>query len=111
MDENMNFINDEEIFSKVKELMERLEKNQELQDLAERNGLDVKNSVRLNSDTQNNVAISIVALLLARKANDPKYRTLTHTGLQKRRLKADIINTYKGQANQIIQKYRDSKVI
>jgi len=104
-------LNDEQIFSDVVALMEKLQKNQELQDLAERNGLDVKNSIRLNKTTQDNVAIATVALLLARRAGDPKYRTLTQTGLQKRRLKAEIINEYKGLANQLIQKYRGSKTV
>jgi hypothetical protein len=107
----MDFVNDEEIFSKVTTLMEKIEKNQELQDLAERNGLDVKNSIRLCPTTQNNTAIAVTALLLAQKANDPKFKTLSQVGLQKRKLKAEIINDYKDQAIQLIQKYRDTKSV
>lgn len=104
-------MNDEEIFSKVVGIMDRIQQNQQLQELSERNGLDVKNSVRLNKDTQDNVAIAVVSLLLAQKAGDPKYLKLTQTGLQKRRLKAEIINDYKASANQLIQKYKDSKSV
>lgn len=111
MNEEMDYMNDEAIFSRVATIMEKLQKDQELQDLAERNGLDVKNSIRLTATTQDNVAIAMVALLLAQKAGDPKYRTLTQTGLQKRRIKAELINTYKDQASQLIKKYRDSKSV
>lgn len=106
-----DFVNDEEIFSKVTALMEKLQKDQELQDLAERNGLDVKNGIRLSPTTQDNIAVAVTALLLAKKANDPKYRTLTQTGLQKRKLKTELINDYKAQALQLIQKYKDSKAV
>jgi len=108
MDENMDFMNDEEIFSKVDTLMNRLKKNQELQELSERNGLDVKNTVRLTDDALNNVAVSVVSLMLAQRSGDPRYKKLTLTGLQKRSLKADIINSYKNQANQIIKQYKSS---
>jgi hypothetical protein len=107
--EGMNFMDDEAIFSKVTTIMEKLQKDQELQDLAERNGLDVKNTVRLTSTSQDNIAVAMVALLLAEKAGDPKFNTLKHVGLQKRKLKAEIINAYKDQALQLIQKYKESK--
>lgn len=107
----MDFMNDDEVYSKVSTLMQQLDKNQQLQDLAESNGLDVKNSIRLNNDTKRNVAVAVVSLELARRSNDPKYHTLTQTGLQKRRLKADIINTYKNQANQLINRYYQDKAI
>ena len=110
MDDN-DFMNDEEIFSKVTEIMNKLQQNQELQDLSERNGLDVKNSIRLNKETQDNIAIAVVSLLLAKKSNDPKYRKLTQMGLQKRHMKTEIINDYKASANQLIQKYRQSKSV
>lgn len=111
MNEEMDYMNDEAIFSRVTTIMEKLQKDQELQDLAERNGLDVKNSIRLTATTKDNVAIAMVALLLAQKAGDPKYRTLVQTGLQKRRIKAELINAYKDQASQLIKKYRDSKSV
>lgn len=108
---DVDFMNDEEIFSKVVDIMDRLQKNQELQELSERNGLDVKNSIRLNKETQDNIAIAVVSLLLAKKSNDPKYLKLTQAGLQKRRLKTEIINDYKASANQLIQKYRETKPV
>lgn len=111
MNEEVDLMNDEEIFSKVESLMTRLQKNQELQDLSERNGLDIKNSIRLTADTSNNIAVSVVSLMLAKRSGDPRYRKLTQTGLQKRSLKAEIINSYKNQANQIIAKYRDSNKV
>lgn len=107
----MDFMNDEEIFSRVTTLMEKLQKDQELQDLAERNGLDVKNSIRLNQTTQDNVAVAMISLLLAKKSGDPKYRTLVQTGLQKRKIKAELINDYKDQALQLIEKYKGSKSV
>ncbi len=107
----IDFMNDEEIFSKVVNIMDRLQKNQELQELSERNGLDVKNSIRLNKETQDNIAIAVVSLLLAKKSGDPKYTKLTQAGLQKRRLKTEIINDYKASANQLIQKYRNEKTV
>ena len=105
MDENIDVINDEEIFSKVKTLMERIKKDQELQELSERNGLDVKNSIKLTNDTAKNIAISVISLMLAKRSNDPDYRKLTQMGMEKRSLKTGIINKYKNQANQLIAKY------
>ncbi len=105
----MNYMNDEAIFSKVTKIMEKLHKDQELQDLAERNGLDVKNTLRLTSTSQDNIAIAMVALLLAERANDPKFKTLEHVGLQKRKLKIELINAYKDEAMQLIKQYKDSK--
>ena len=111
MDENIDVINDEEIFSKVKTLMERIKKDQELQELSERNGLDVKNSIKLTNDTSKNIAISVISLMLAKRSNDPDYRKLTQMGMEKRSLKTEIINTYKNQANQLIAKYNESLVV
>ena len=106
MDENVTNISDEEIFSKVGELLNKLKSNQQLQELAEKNGLEVKNTVKLTDDTINNVAISVVSLLLAKRENDPRYQKLVNTGIQKRSLKTEIINTYKNQANQLIERYK-----
>lgn len=107
--EGMNFMDDEAIFSKVTQVMEKLQKDQELQDLAERNGLDVTNTIRLTSASQDNIAVAVVALLLAEKANDPKFKTLEHMGLQKRKVKTELINEYKDQAIQLIQRYKNQK--
>lgn len=106
MDENVTNISDEVIFSKVGELLNKLKSNQQLQELAEKNGLEVKNTVKLTDDAINNVAISVVSLLLAKRENDPRYRKLVNTGIQKRSLKTEIINTYKNQANQLIERYK-----
>lgn len=110
MSENYDCMSDESIFERLKTLMTKLDKDQELQDLAERNGLDVKNALRLSPTTKDNVAVAMVALLLARKYNDPKYGSLVRTGLEKRQLKAELINDYKDQAQRLIQKYRDNNM-
>ena len=111
MDDEMMLMNDEEVFEKVKKLMDKLDRDQELHELAERNGLDVKSSIRLNPTNKDNVAVSVLALELARRSHDPKYRNLVQSGLQKRKLKTEIINQYKDQANSLIKKYRDSKSV
>lgn len=111
MGEENNFINDEAIFSKVTTIMEKLQKDQELQDLAERNGVNGVNAIRLTPTTQENVAVAAVSLLLAQKSGDSRYRKLSQMGLQKRSLKAEIINDHKDEAIALIKKYRDSKTI
>ena len=103
-----NYMTDEAIFEKLSTLMDGLDRDQELQDLAERNGLDVKNAYRLSPTAKDNIAVSEVALLLAKRSDDPKYRTLVRTGIQKRSLKAEIINAYKDQAQALIQKFRNN---
>jgi hypothetical protein len=99
---------EEEIFSRVKQLMEKLDKDQELQELTERNGLDVKSTLRLNPTTKDNVAVSIAALLLAKSENDPEYTRLVRLGMDHRSLKADLVDKYKDRAMQIIQKYKET---
>ena len=99
---------EEEIFSKVKQLMEKLDKDQELQELSERNGLDVKSTLRLNPTTKDNVAVSIAALLLAKSENDPEYTKLARLGMDHRTTKADLIDKYKDRAMQLIQRYKES---
>lgn len=108
MNEEINVHEDDEIFSKVEELMNRLTKNQKLQSLAEKNGLDVKNSIKLTDDSINNVAISVISLLLAKRNNDSRYKTLVNTGIQKRTLKTEIINDYKAQSIQLINRYKNN---
>lgn len=107
---NSNIMDDDVIFSKVNVLMSKLKQNQDIQELAERNGMDVKNSVKLTEDTSNNIAISIIALLLAKREDDPRYRKLTKMGLKKRSLKTEIINDYKDDAIQLIAKYKSSSL-
>ena len=99
---------EEEIFSKVKQLMEKLDKDQELQELSERNGLDVKSTLRLNPTTKDNVAVSIAALLLAKSENDPEYTKLARLGMDHRSTKIALINAYKDQANQIISRAKNN---
>ena len=98
---------EEQIFNRVKTLMEKLDKDQELQDLTERNGLDVKSTLRLNPTNKDNTAIAITSLLLAQNADDPQFKQLVRLGLDHRSLKADLVEKYKVQAQQLIQKYKD----
>lgn len=105
-DENQAFLSDEDMIAKVDTLMDRINRNQQLQELSQRNGLDVKNSLILTEDTTNNIAVSVISLLLAQRSNDPRYQTLKQAGLQRRTVKADIINSYKDQANQLIARYK-----
>ena len=104
-------MSEEEIFKRVAALMEKLDRDQELQDLTERNGLDVKSSLRLNPTTKDNVAIAMTALLLAKNSNDPRYEELVQKGLDHRTLKADLVDAYKTQAQQLIQKYKASSIV
>ena len=97
-------INDEQIFAYVGKVMGNLEK------LAKENGLDIKNSLELTEENKNRVAIGTVSLILAKRAGDPKYDMLCRTGLQKRALKADIINSYKEEAKQLITKFENRMV-
>jgi hypothetical protein len=82
-----------------------MHQNQKLQQLAEQNNLDIKNTIKLTDDNMMNVAVTLVALSLAKEANDPRYKKLVNTGLQKRSLKLEIINDYKKEANDIIKDY------
>jgi hypothetical protein len=102
-------IPDEAIFSRVEIMMNHLNQNASLQKLAKDNGLDVKNAYELTDENKQKVAVSSVALMLAKRAGDPKYDMLVRTGLQKRELKADIINSYKEEAKQLINKF-ESKI-
>lgn len=98
------------IFSKVQELLSKLEENQQLQKLAKENGLPVKNGVDLTEDTMNNIAVSVVSLLLAKQSGDPDYKRLVQTGVQKRSLKTELVNRYKNQANQLIAECREKRM-
>ena len=97
----------EEIFSKVGQIMTKLEQNKQLQKLALENGLDVKNTIQLTEETTNNIAVAVVALSLAKEANDPDYSALVRAGLSHRKIKTDVINKYKNQANQMIAAYKN----
>ena len=97
-------ISDDAIFSRVNEMLNHLDQTKQLQELAKENGLDVKNALDLSGDNRDRFAIASTALMLAKRAGDPKYDLLVRTGLQKRELKADIINSYKEEAKQLITK-------
>lgn len=107
----MDYAIDSSFYTKAKELLDKLEQNQQLQQLATKNGLDVKNSVQLNEATKNNIATSVIALMLAKQSNDPRYADLVKYGMDHRRTKMDIINDYKDQANQIITRARNNDLI
>lgn len=109
MEGDITSINTDALVERVGKLMDKLDKDQEIQDLAERNGLNASNTIRLTPETKDNVAVSVLCLLLAQQSNDPKYRTLVHAGLEKRKIKNEIIDEYKGTAIQLIKKYKDSK--
>lgn len=102
-------ITDEMIIEHIGKLMTNLKKNEELQALAKQNGLDVKNTVDFKDSTIENISVSIVALLLAKRENDPKYKQLVDYGMQKRSLKTDLINTYKNQAIQFINMWKNNQ--
>jgi hypothetical protein len=102
-------ITDEMIIEHIGKLMTNLKKNEELQALAKQNGLDVKNTIDFKDSTIENISVSIVALLLAKRENDPKYKQLVDYGMQKRSLKTDLINTYKNQAIQFINMWKNNQ--
>lgn len=95
---------DQDIIDKAKTILTKLKQNQELQKLADSNGLDIKNSVNLTDDNIKNLVISVIALMLAKNNDDKRYKQLVRIGVQKRSLKTEIINAYKNQAIQILNK-------
>lgn len=99
-------ITDETIIQHIGELMTKLRKDKELQTLARENGIDVQNTMDLTEDTIEIYVISVVSLLLAKRSGDPNYKTMCSLGLQKRSLKAELINTYKDQAIQLINAWK-----
>lgn len=102
-------MSDEEIIKKVGDLFSKMERDQKLHDLAKRNNLDVKNTIELTEDTKDNYAVTVIALLLAKRENDVRYKTLVRTGLQKRSIKAAIVNSYKDKAIELIKSYKDNR--
>lgn len=95
---------DEQILACLNNFFEKFEQNRKLQDMALANGIDIKNSVRLTDEQKEALAVAQVALLLAKRENDNRYAILSKTGLEHRNLKAEIINAYKDQAIQLINK-------
>ena len=104
----MNY-SDSEIMAYIDKIMNKIKQNKQLQTLAVDNGIDIKNSIHLSDATEENVAISTIALLLAKRNNDPKYEDLVRFGMNHRTTKVDIINEYKAQASQMLAKYRQQK--
>ena len=107
----MDFAIDQSFYNRAKVILDKLDQNQKLQQLASANGIDVKNSTQLNEATKNNIATSVIALMLAKQNNDPKYADLVRYGMDHRKTKIELINAYKDQASQLIKKYRDSKSV
>lgn len=104
----MDAYSDDAIIQKVGEVMTKLNQNKQLQELAKANGLDVKNTIQFTDDTINNITVSIVSLMLAKREQDPDYMALTRAGMNHRRLKNELINKRKSQANQLIERYKNS---
>lgn len=100
--------NNSAIIEKVGQIMTKLHENQKLQDLAASNGLDVKNTIHLTEETTNNIAVAVVSLMLAKQSGDPDYQALVRAGMNHRKIKTELINKYKNQANQIIDSYKMS---
>ena len=97
---------DDTMLQVVGKIMTHLTQNQQLQNLAKSNGLDVKNTIQLTEDSINNVATSTVALMLAKRNDDPDYAALVRAGMSHRKCRCDVINKYKDQANQLIDRYK-----
>lgn len=106
----MEYAIDKSFYSKAKELLNKLDQNQKLQQLASANGIDVKNSTKLNEATKNNIATSVIALMLAKQQQDPRYAELVRYGMNHRKTKIDLINDYKDQANQIINRAKNNDI-
>ena len=102
-------MSDEEIIKKVGDLFSKMEQNSKLYALAKMNGLDVKNNVELTEDTKDNLAVTIVSLLLAKRENDARYGELVKVGLQRKSLKSDIVNSYKDKALELIKSYKSGQ--
>ena len=104
--DDMNSLNENPMLDKVGMIMMKLHENQKLQDLASQNGIEVKNTIHLTEDTANNIAVGVVALMLAKQENDPDYAALVRAGMNHRKIKTELINKYKNQANQLIDSYK-----
>lgn len=104
----MDFAIDQSFYQKAKAMLDKIDQNQKLQQLASANGIDVKNSTQLNEATKNNIATSVIALMLAKQSNDPRYADLVRCGMDHRKTKIEIINDYKDQANQIISRAKNT---
>ena len=100
------FVTDADMIAKVGQIMTNQKQNLQLQQLARDNGLDVKNTIQFTDETAKNVAVGTIALMLAKRSGDPDYSALVRAGLSHRKLRVDLINKYKNQANQLIDRYQ-----
>lgn len=104
----MEYAIDQSFYSKAKQVLDKLDQNQKLQQLASANGIDVKNAAKLNEATKQNIATSVIALMLAKQNHDSRYSDLVRYGMDHRKTKIEIINDYKDQANQIINRAKNN---
>ena len=104
----MDFAIDQSYYIKAKQILDRMEQNQKLQQIASANGIDIKNSAQLSDSTKDNIATAVISLMLAKQNHDPRYADLVKYGMDHRRTKIDIINAYKDQANQIISRAKNN---
>lgn len=100
----MAYISDDQILDYLNDFFAKYDQNRKLQDMALANGLDIKNSVRLTDDQREALAVAQVALMLAKREDDPRYAILSKTGLEHRSLRTELINRYKDEAIQLINK-------
>jgi hypothetical protein len=101
---------EDDMFAKIGEMMVHYRKQKELQDLAEKNGVQI-NGVRYTDDSIMNIVTSVVALMMARNEGDPRYHQLVEQGMRKRSLKVEIINSYKDRANELINQYDHGPIV
>ena len=101
-------ISDDKIFYYVQKMMNHLDETNRLQQLAKDNGIEIKNEIDLSEDNRKRVAIATTAMLLAKRNGDPDYDMLCRTGLQKREFKSRVINKYKDEARQLINRVENN---
>jgi uncharacterized protein (DUF302 family) len=101
-------ISDDKIFYYVQKMMNHLDETNRLQQLAKDNGIEIKNEIDLSEDARKKVIIATTAMLLAKRSGDPDYDMLRRTGLQKREYKARVINKYKDEAQQLINRVENN---
>jgi hypothetical protein len=102
-------MSDEEIIKKVGDLFSKQEQDSKLYALAKMHGLDIKNNVELTEDTKDNLAVTIVSLLLAKRENDANYNELVRVGIQRKSLRSAIVNSYKDKALDLIKTYKSGQ--
>lgn len=99
-------MNEQVILDHIGVILNKMHQNKQLQSLAKEKGLPVK-GLELNDDTEKQLSISVVALMLAKMEGDGRYKRLSDMGMQKRSLKVEIINDYKDRANMLLNKYKN----